>query len=516
MAFVAVTTTNKAIEALRMLRENRNNFDLVISDMNMPDIDGFKLLEMVGLEMDLPVVIMLSAHSDTELVWKGIAHGACGHLLKPVRIEELKKIWQHVVRRTNSDGGVKPSKEEKACNISREGSQGIISESSSDRNKNLGKRSEDEEKDLEGGGEEMEEPSAQKRPRLAWTVELHKKFVHAVNQLGHERAVPRKIVELMNVEGITAGNVASHLQKYRQYLKKTTQQASTVTVIGGSDSHMRMGSTDGHVDPSRFAIASGFPHSRVIGNSANNSLPCVSSNHPMSYGNSQQTHSGAFRNQSYVRADPSSTESFDVGMYGSSDKLNYNQCNENWQTAQLSKFPANSLQLCESFNNGQLSPTGINVSNSKTLIRNSPDNFSSRIALPALLEDSRNELQHEQGFDGNILRPPSYTPRQRREEHRLDYNQSMTRPFDAVNSQAFSTSLGHGLNRSNTICSTGIDASLVGQLSGPSPSISRCNEDEKLDLDIRLQSNDAYNLEQMKSQDGFIQNEIMGAMVKRV
>ncbi|MBA0806962.1 hypothetical protein Gohar_022802, partial [Gossypium harknessii] len=61
----------------------------------MPDMDVFKLLELVGLEMDLPV-IMLSTHGDTELVMKGITHGACDSLLKPVRIEELKNIWQHV------------------------------------------------------------------------------------------------------------------------------------------------------------------------------------------------------------------------------------------------------------------------------------------------------------------------------------------------------------------------------------------------------------------------------------
>lgn len=42
--------------ALKLLRENKNKFDVVISDVHMPDMDGFKLLELVGLEMDLPVI----------------------------------------------------------------------------------------------------------------------------------------------------------------------------------------------------------------------------------------------------------------------------------------------------------------------------------------------------------------------------------------------------------------------------------------------------------------------------
>ncbi|KAG4944317.1 hypothetical protein JHK85_048963 [Glycine max] len=51
-----VTTTKNAITALNLLRENKTMFDLVISDVHMPDMDGFKLLELVGLEMDLPVI----------------------------------------------------------------------------------------------------------------------------------------------------------------------------------------------------------------------------------------------------------------------------------------------------------------------------------------------------------------------------------------------------------------------------------------------------------------------------
>lgn len=53
---MTVTKCNRAEIALSMLRENKNGFDIVLSDVHMPDMDGFKLLEQVGLEMDLPVI----------------------------------------------------------------------------------------------------------------------------------------------------------------------------------------------------------------------------------------------------------------------------------------------------------------------------------------------------------------------------------------------------------------------------------------------------------------------------
>lgn len=59
-----------------------------------------------------------------------------------------------------------------------------------------------------------------KRPRLVWTAQLHKRFVEVVAHLGIKNAVPKTIMQLMNVEGLTRENVASHLQKYRLYLKR--------------------------------------------------------------------------------------------------------------------------------------------------------------------------------------------------------------------------------------------------------------------------------------------------------
>ncbi|KAL2939967.1 Two-component response regulator ORR24 [Bienertia sinuspersici] len=246
-----VTTTSQAITALKMLRENKNMFDLVISDVHMPDMDGFKLLELVGLEMDLPV-IMLSANGDPKLVMKGITHGACDYLLKPVRLEELKNIWQHVVRRKKYD-----SKDQNSCNSldknfgEGNGTGGVNSDQDAKQSRKRKDQNVDDDEDQDENENENDDPSSQKKPRVVWSVELHRKFVAAVNQLGLDKAVPKKILDLMNVEKLTRENVASHLQKYRLYLKRISsvanQQANMVAALGGHDSsYLRVNGVNFH------------------------------------------------------------------------------------------------------------------------------------------------------------------------------------------------------------------------------------------------------------------------------
>ncbi|XP_054819015.1 two-component response regulator ARR12-like [Prosopis cineraria] len=240
-----VTTTSQARTALKLLRESKNKFDLVISDVHMPDMDGFKLLELVGLEMDLPV-IMLSAYGDPKLVMKGITHGACDYLLKPVRIEELKNIWQHVIRRKKFDSKEQNNPHNHDKPYAGSGS-GLASAGTSNIDQKMTKKRKDQNDEDE---DHDEDPSTQKKPRVVWTVELHRKFVAAVNQLGIDKAVPKKILDMMNVEKLTRENVASHLQKYRLYLKRIScvanQQANLVAALGTADqSYWRMGSLSG-------------------------------------------------------------------------------------------------------------------------------------------------------------------------------------------------------------------------------------------------------------------------------
>ncbi|TYJ47862.1 hypothetical protein E1A91_A01G021600v1 [Gossypium mustelinum] len=55
--------------------------------------------------------------------------------------------------------------------------------------------------------------------KVDWTPELHRRFVQAVEQLGVDKAVPSRILELMGIDCLTRHNIASHLQKYRSHRK---------------------------------------------------------------------------------------------------------------------------------------------------------------------------------------------------------------------------------------------------------------------------------------------------------
>ncbi|PIA42072.1 hypothetical protein AQUCO_02100136v1 [Aquilegia coerulea] len=61
-----------------------------------------------------------------------------------------------------------------------------------------------------------------KKTRVVWTSQLHENFLQALSilSMGRKRVVPKRILALMNVRGLSRGNVASHLQKYRMYQNK--------------------------------------------------------------------------------------------------------------------------------------------------------------------------------------------------------------------------------------------------------------------------------------------------------
>ncbi|HEY1728093.1 MAG TPA: SpoIIE family protein phosphatase [Candidatus Baltobacteraceae bacterium] len=85
-----VTAVRNGVEALDAARELR--FDAIISDVMMPEMDGFELLKAVRADPDLATTpfIMLSARAGPEHALEGVTIGADDYIAKPFSAEELR------------------------------------------------------------------------------------------------------------------------------------------------------------------------------------------------------------------------------------------------------------------------------------------------------------------------------------------------------------------------------------------------------------------------------------------
>lgn len=69
------------------------------------------------------------------------------------------------------------------------------------------------------GKKSSKNQQGKRKVKVDWTPELHRRFVQVVEQLGVDKAVPSRILELMGIDCLTRHNIASHLQKYRSHRK---------------------------------------------------------------------------------------------------------------------------------------------------------------------------------------------------------------------------------------------------------------------------------------------------------
>lgn len=89
--FTAIAEAEDGADALKLIE--RIGFDLILLDIEMEPIDGITFLSAFR-NMALakpPKVIVLTAHSESDIVFKVRQLGVDGFLLKPVQAEALKK-----------------------------------------------------------------------------------------------------------------------------------------------------------------------------------------------------------------------------------------------------------------------------------------------------------------------------------------------------------------------------------------------------------------------------------------
>ncbi|AKT42408.1 response regulator [Chondromyces crocatus] len=103
---VEVTEAANGLSALRLLPRGR--FDLVITDINMPDINGLELIRFVrqSPRYEHIGVLIISTQASERDIERGLALGADGFLPKPFTPEALREaVTASLTRRAEAPRG---------------------------------------------------------------------------------------------------------------------------------------------------------------------------------------------------------------------------------------------------------------------------------------------------------------------------------------------------------------------------------------------------------------------------
>lgn len=90
-----VSTANSAVEAIEKMKTEF--FDLVVTDLSMPGMDGMELLKKTREISPETSVIMMTAYGSTQTAVDAMKAGAYDYLTKPIQLEELKKTIQNAM-----------------------------------------------------------------------------------------------------------------------------------------------------------------------------------------------------------------------------------------------------------------------------------------------------------------------------------------------------------------------------------------------------------------------------------
>lgn len=82
------------MEALSILE--KESFDLIITDIRMPIIDGLELLEDIRKRGDKTLLVLASTYSEFEYAKRGLQNGAIDYIIKPITEENLKELFIRV------------------------------------------------------------------------------------------------------------------------------------------------------------------------------------------------------------------------------------------------------------------------------------------------------------------------------------------------------------------------------------------------------------------------------------
>ena len=107
-----VTTACDGIQALKILSKN-NEFDIVLLDVMMPNMDGWETLKAIRAcenTKNLPVIMLTAVNEDQKMV-SGLKIGADDYIVKPFILPNLLARMEAVLRRCKRNGNINTDNE---------------------------------------------------------------------------------------------------------------------------------------------------------------------------------------------------------------------------------------------------------------------------------------------------------------------------------------------------------------------------------------------------------------------
>lgn len=91
-----VEVFNRGRDALDRIKEKE--FDVVVTDFRIDDVDGIEVLEHVSARSGRTMVILITAYASVELAHEALAKGAYDVIAKPFKPSELREIVVRAAR----------------------------------------------------------------------------------------------------------------------------------------------------------------------------------------------------------------------------------------------------------------------------------------------------------------------------------------------------------------------------------------------------------------------------------
>jgi DNA-binding response OmpR family regulator len=75
----------------------KNKPDLIITDIKMPRLDGIEFVKKIRKEDKKTAIVIISAHTETELLLQSVSLHLLQYIVKPLNEEKLLKIFQEFI-----------------------------------------------------------------------------------------------------------------------------------------------------------------------------------------------------------------------------------------------------------------------------------------------------------------------------------------------------------------------------------------------------------------------------------